>query len=194
MVISDLCESIKAGPTTSRIHTADAKDAPGYNIYNMDHLASDLQQSDEETDLAKTNRLITFDEVMTTAEGDLIYCLINQTAGIVHKRHSGFLISPNFARMTPKPGIDKAYLLFVLNCSNRVKEQFNKNNGVSIVKRISLKSLLEATIDPLPDLKTQQIVGKAYLEQMHLYYLRKKSSEAKNTFVVEALKKASGIN
>lgn len=197
MVISDLCENIKAGGLTSKIQISHSEKAPVFYIYNMDHLNSDLIQSDDEDDLSRTSTISTVSEasrVETTCEGDLLYCLMNQTAAIVQKKHSGFILTPNFVRMTPKANVSKSYLLFLLNCSESIMKQINMGSGVSVAKRASLRSVLEAEIDPLPDLKTQEIVGNTYLQQMHLYYLRKKSNEDKNTFVVEALKKVAGID
>ncbi|WP_108775708.1 hypothetical protein [Lactimicrobium massiliense] len=194
MLISELCESIRAGGQTARLATADEGDAPGYYVYNMDHLESDLFQSDEPEDLTKINRICTPDEVLTTNTGDLIYCLMNQTAVIVQEKHSGFLLTPNYIKLTTSWMINKKYLLFVLNCSEDIKNQIGKGSGVSVAKRTSMKSLLDVQIDHLPDLKMQETIGNTYYQQLHVSYLREKSKQLKEQFVIGALRKAAGIN
>ena len=106
---------VQAGSPQARIAVSTDADAPTYYYYTIDLLRDDLAGGEKNFDYSKMNQIRTKQSVETIHEGDLVISLIGAVAAIASKRSDGFLITQNFAKLTPGTDLDKGFLLFLLN-------------------------------------------------------------------------------
>ena len=181
--------TVQAGSPQVRIAVSTDADAITYYYYTIDILRDDLAGAVNEIDYSKINQIRTKQNVETIHEGDLVISLMSATAAIAAKRSEGFLITQNFAKLTPEPCLDKGYLLFLLNEDKKIRNQlFTEGIGI---KKIAIQQLATLQLGSLPSLEQQRMIGEAYLNVKHLSQLRRQSLEQRELYAVEGLKRIS---
>ena len=181
--------TIEAGTSQSRLTESEDPDAPLYYYYTIDCINSDLEGAPDERDPSERRQIRTMDDVKTVRGGDLILSLNTMTASFVSKEHDGYLLTLNFARIVPKKQLSPAFLLFLFNEDGRIRRQMMGDSIVDL-KKTSVKQLSNIEFKYLPDMYTQESIGKTYLNQKHISYLRRHVLELEDEYVLGCLKRS----
>ena len=182
--------SVSAGYTQARLKISNDINSNLYYFCSTDLLRDALYDIPFEEDLSKINQIRSEENLETIDEGDLIVSLVGGFAAIASEdlTNESFILTQNFAKITPSKEIDKKYLLFLLNEDRNIRSQlFGNIVGIGRTK-ITVKQLSELTIDKLPPLDKQKLIGDVYIKTKRLTYLRKQSLELKEKYTIEALK------
>lgn len=131
----------------------------------------------------------TDDPVFVIQEGDVIYNLMTHQAAIVSKETAGCMISAGFVRLTPNPGLDPSYLVFLFNEDDDLRRQLERKSAGQITKKSTLRDLESLELPAIPDMETQQQIGQAYLLSKKLAARKMKNVQEKETAIIEMLKK-----
>ena len=140
-------------------------------------------------DIAR-KQIRTFDEVITTSVGDVVFSLLSGKAAIVQKDHDGLLLTQNYVRLVPLDVLNADYLVYLLNEDQSIRHQLRISQQGSITMKYTLKQLRELRFPVLPSLERQQLIGETYLNQLKLDTLRKRAAELETALVLGKIKEA----
>lgn len=159
MILEEIVE-FQSGSPQFRINEVNDLKAPSYYFYDQNCLLEDaLSKVRRQTKQLRSVR--TYDEVVLTQPGDLVYSLISGDSAIVSKDNQGLLLTQNFIRLKPVEKVDLKYLLFVLNESEEVEKQlYVYSQGSSIIKYTL--SLIKHMDIPLVKPSEQIKIGNIY--------------------------------
>ncbi|MDR2660693.1 MAG: restriction endonuclease subunit M [Lactobacillaceae bacterium] len=183
MKITELI-NLKSGSPQFRIKESILQESPIYKFYGQAELEEDL--AGVQTYKRENKQIRTLDEVTTLKKGDLIFSLISGTASIVSNVHDNYLFTQNYVMLDIERGIDRNYLIYLLNENKTITHQFHDGLQGSMVLKYTVKQLRELIIPELPTLEKQQIIGNIYLKQLHLQAIRERM--AKNETKLNLLK------
>lgn len=185
--ICDISELISGTPQF-RIAEDLSGSAPTYFFYSQSDLEDDLSGVGKQ-DIAR-KQIRTFDEVITTSVGDVVFSLLSGKAAIVQKDHDGLLLTQNYVRLVPLDVLNSDYLVYLLNEDQSIRHQLRISQQGSITMKYTLKQLRELRFPVLPSLERQRLIGETYLNQLKLDTLRKRAAEFETTLVLEKIKEA----
>ena len=187
MLLQDIVE-MNSGQAQFRISEVSDPDAPVYIYYGQANLEQDLYLSDNSVISHKAIK--TFDEITSLlATGDVIFSLISGKATIVSEQHRGFLYTQNYVKLTPKNQIDAHYLVYLLNENAVIKKQLSSSLQGSQVLKYTTKQLKTLKLPKLPSLSKQRLIGKIYLKQQKLTYLKQRVANLEKLLVLHQLQK-----
>ncbi len=185
--ICDVAELISGTPQF-RIAEDLSGSAPAYFFYSQSDLEDDLRQVSRQ-DVAR-KQIRTFNEVITTSVGDVVFSLLSGKAVIVQKEHDGLLLTQNYVRLVPLDALNADYLVYLLNEDQNIRHQLRVSQQGSITMKYTLKQLRELRFPALPSLEKQRLIGEIYLNQLKLDTLRKRAAELETALVLGKIKEA----
>lgn len=187
VLISEIAE-LKSGTPQFRIVEDTSACAPLYFFYSQVSLEDDLRGLS--TSHVPSKQIRTFDSVITTSSGDVVFSLLSGTAAMVRPERSGYLLTQNYVVLAPSQGVDPRYLVYLLNENQHIRYQLRMSQQGSVTLKYSLRQLRSLEIPSLPSQERQRCIGELYLNQMKLDALRKRASELETSLVLAEIREA----
>lgn len=171
MLISEIVKA-KTGINLTR----DAAKYPDSLLYNTADMEDDLFQKDSDASLSLGNA---FQE--TLKEGDLVLGLVNHRAAVVGHGNAGKILKNQFAKCEyDSSSLDPWYFCYYINESEEFRMLLATKLNGSIVKQMTLSSLADLLI-VVPQIETQQKIGRLYRRLCRLGYLMKRKQHVIET-------------
>lgn len=175
---------LQSGTPQFRIAESVDASAPIYDYYTQADLDVDFWQIDTPV-MGKQVR--THDPVAQLDKGDIVFSLISGKAVRVQGIHAGRLMTQNYIKLTPKPSLDPAYLIYLLNENTDIARQFGLGMQGSFVMKYTVKQLKELTLPALPNLDIQRLIGDSYLKSIRLATLKKQLADSEYRLILTQL-------
>lgn len=152
---------VKVGKNISRVNEHEAKTL---ETYGYENLMEDLNgYSFNVKPNSHHNHWVNDTNVHLSEVGDVVFSFMSSKAAIVSGENAGKLINQNFAKlMISCEDLVPTYLCYLLNESFVMKQQMKISKQGSTVRKLT-PAILKGLEVKLPDLKKQQIIGRAYL-------------------------------
>ena len=171
MLISEIVKA-KTGINLTR----DAAKYPDSLLYSTADMEDDLFQKDSDASLSLGNA---FQE--TLKEGDLVLGLVNHRAAVVGHGNAGKILKNQFAKCEyDSSSLDPWYFCYYINESEEFRMMLATKLNGSIVKQMTLSSLANLLI-VVPQIETQQKIGRLYRSLCRLGYLMKRKQHVIET-------------
>lgn len=159
--------------------------APVYHYYTQTCMSDDLVDMVSAEEEIKEVR--TFDDVNTVQEGDILFSLISGTATIVRAVHQNAIFSQNYVKLVPSKGLDRKYLVYILNEDTQIRKQLFLSLQGSMVLKYTLNQLKDLTISKLPSIQRQEAIGKIYFMQLRLEALHNRAASLEKALILKKL-------
>ena len=172
MLISEIVKA-KTGINLTR----DAAKYPDSLLYSTADMEDDLFQKDSDASISLGNA---FQE--TLKEGDLVLGLVNHRAAVVGHRNAGKILKNQFAKCEyDSSSLDPWYFCYYINESEEFRVMLATKLNGSTIKQMTLSSLANLLI-VVPQIETQQKIGRLYRSLCRLEYLMKRKQ-----YVIETI-------
>lgn len=179
---------VKGGIPQSRIKESMDVDAPAYFVYGKSEMKEDLTDGIiKSSDVAQIR---TKDEICTLEAGDVVFNLVSGESAVVKSNHDGYVITHNYAKLTPSDGIDSGYLAYLLNENDGIKHQLQGKQQGSATLKYTIKQLCTLQLPRLPEMGMQNTIGELYCNQSKMTALKKRVAILESTSIKERMKKA----
>lgn len=110
-------------------------------------------------------------------------------ATVISPQHRDKFINLSFATIHIKHGdLHPLYLCYLLNCSHKIERQFAKLTQGSVIARMSASVLQDIQL-ALPNMQTQERIGRTYAAVVHETYLERLQATNKMQGVIAFLRK-----
>lgn len=137
------------------------------SLYSADDLITDLFLGYDKTPKFKKNKFI-------LSSGDVVINLMTNKATVVSEKNDGKIMSQRIMRFKIKPNeIYSWYLVFLLNESEKIKQQEHASMEGTVFRRITAKAIKDLEIN-LPPFSVQEKIGDSYRLLLKNYRLKKK--------------------
>lgn len=164
-------------------------EAPSYFFYSQSDLEADLKNLSSVQYARKQIR--TFDEVVVTSPGEVVFSLLSGTASIVRAERSGYLLTQNYAKLAPLGEIDARYLVYMLNEDKWVRRQLRMGRQGSATIKYTLAQLNDLRLPSFPSREDQRLIGELYFNQLELEARKQRASQLETAIVLETIRKAN---
>ena len=185
--LNDVVELISGTPQFRIVEDVSAA-APAYFFYSQADLDEDLKGAPSSGAARKMVR--TSGDVITAVAGDVVFSLLSGTAALVLPAHDGYLLTQNYAKLVPSAGLDKRYLVYLLNESPQIRRQLRMGCQGSITFKFTLKQLRGLNLPQLPPCEKQGLIGELYLNQLRLDACRKRAADLETALVLGMVREA----
>lgn len=137
------------------------------SLYSADDLIADLFLGYDKTPKFKKNKFI-------LSSGDVVINLMTNKATVVSEKNDGKIMSQRIMHFKIKPNeIYSWYLVFLLNESEKIKQQEHASMEGTVFRRITAKAIKDLEIN-LPPFSVQEKIGDSYRLLLKNYRLKKK--------------------
>lgn len=137
------------------------------SLYSADDLIEDLFLGYNESSKFKKNKFI-------LSSGDVVINLMTNKATVVSEKNDGKIMSQRIMHFKIKPNeIYSWYLVFLLNESEKIKQQEHASMEGTVFRRITAKAIKDLEIN-LPPFSVQEKIGDSYRLLLKNYRLKKK--------------------
>lgn len=178
-----------SGTPQFRIAEDLSADAPVYCFYSQADLEADLRNLPSEQHARK--KIKTFDEVVVTSPGEVVFSLLSGTASIVRAERSGYLLTQNYVKLVPFEEADACYLAYVLNEDKSIRRQLRMGKQGSATMKHTLAQINSLKLPSFPSREKQRLIGGLYFNQLELEARKKRASQLETAIVLETIRKAN---
>lgn len=185
MKLEDIINIIPGTPQF-RIKESLQISAPNYYFYGQQELENDLTGVMLNKENSKT--ISTMDNLSLVCEGDILFSLISGRTTIVREKHNGYLYTQNYVKLIPEAKLDSKYLVYLLNESDFIRNQWLKGLQGSAVLKHTVKQLRELELPNMHTYDKQKIIGDIYFNQQQLSALRMRVANTEQILLIEKLK------
>ncbi|OFS62288.1 restriction endonuclease subunit S [Nosocomiicoccus sp. HMSC09A07] len=172
MKLSDVA-NIVSGMSLGRIKS-DEQNGSAFSVYNQHMFDHDLvREPHNEDNDSKVIYLSAPEKIVIVEEDDIVISMGSYQCTKVGRDSHSSILPYNFTYIDEvHETLDKLYLEYWFNHSKEAYDQFPKNDGRRIRKRLTLNDVRELEIT-LPDIETQRKIGEVYALKKELDVLYK---------------------
>lgn len=181
--------NVISGTPQFRIAEDLGADAPVYCFYSQADLEADLRNLPSAQHSRKTIK--TFDTVVTTSTGEVVFSLLSGDASIVRAERDGYLLTQNYAKLVPLKDVDARYLVYALNEDRSVRRQLRMGRQGSATMKYTLAQLNSLKLPSFPSREKQGLIGRLYFNQLELEARKERASRLETAIVLETIRKAN---
>ncbi|MGY3724353.1 restriction endonuclease subunit S [Granulicatella balaenopterae] len=188
MIITKFVD-FEAGSPQFRIKEHKGEGAKTYSYYSQTDIVNDLITIPFIEEDHK--QVTTTGNVVLVEEGDLIFSLISGKCAIAQTYSSGYLLTQNYVKLRIKGGIDKKYLMYLINEDKKIARQFQASMQGSITMKYTVKQLRELDLKNLPSIEIQEKIGDIYTKQLRKQALKERLAKNETLLILEKLKEVN---